>query len=131
MRKTPSWPRSWAIFSLLELYSHRNAWANLHLLGQPNSFLAQDGAAFGTAEGHFDRASWTFAEHRRRHAARLRVYTAAARASCASARYDALVAVTMLRAPMYMRTAGNGPTLERGGSAIFADPDPDAMDMSD
>jgi hypothetical protein len=40
VRKTPSWPRSWANFSLLELYSHRNAWANLHLLGQPNTFLA-------------------------------------------------------------------------------------------
>ena len=38
--KTPSWPRSWANFSLLQLYSHRNAWANLHLLGQPNTFLA-------------------------------------------------------------------------------------------
>jgi hypothetical protein len=39
-KKTPSWPRSWANFSLLELYSHRNAWANLHLLGQPDAFLA-------------------------------------------------------------------------------------------
>ena len=37
VRKTPSWPRSWANFGLLELYFHRNAWANLHLLGQPNS----------------------------------------------------------------------------------------------
>jgi hypothetical protein len=35
VRKTPSWPRSWANFSLLHLYSHRNAWANLHLLHQP------------------------------------------------------------------------------------------------
>ena len=26
VRKTPSWPRSWANFSLLWLYSHRNAW---------------------------------------------------------------------------------------------------------
>jgi hypothetical protein len=33
VRKTPSWPRSWANFSLLALYSPRNAWANLHLLG--------------------------------------------------------------------------------------------------
>ena len=40
VRETPSWPRSWANFSLLPLYSHRNAWANLHLLGQPNTFLA-------------------------------------------------------------------------------------------
>ena len=40
VRKMPSWPRSWANFSLLQLYSHRNAWANLHLLGQPNTFLA-------------------------------------------------------------------------------------------
>jgi hypothetical protein len=39
VRKTPSWPRSWANFSLLSLYSHGNARANLHLLGQPNSFL--------------------------------------------------------------------------------------------
>ena len=29
VRKKPSWPRSWANFSLLQLYSHRNAWANL------------------------------------------------------------------------------------------------------
>ena len=40
VRKTPSWPRSWANFSLLLLYSHRSAWANLDLLGQPNTFLA-------------------------------------------------------------------------------------------
>ena len=40
VRKTPSWPRSWVNFSLLSLYSHRNAWANLHLLGQPDAFLA-------------------------------------------------------------------------------------------
>ena len=41
VRKTPRWPRSWASFSLLQLSSHRNAWADLHLLGQPNAFLAQ------------------------------------------------------------------------------------------
>ena len=41
MRKTPSWPRSWANFSLFCLYSHRNVWANSHLLGQPNTFLAK------------------------------------------------------------------------------------------
>ena len=34
VRKTPSWPRGW------ELHSHRNAWANLHLLGKPNTFFA-------------------------------------------------------------------------------------------
>jgi hypothetical protein len=39
-RKMQRWPRSWANFSLLQLYSHRNVWANLHLLGQPNTFLA-------------------------------------------------------------------------------------------
>jgi hypothetical protein len=43
VRKTLSWPRSWANFSLLSLYSHWNAWANLHLLGQPNTFLARRG----------------------------------------------------------------------------------------
>ena len=40
VRKAPSWPRSWANFSLLQLYYHRNAWANFHLLGQPSTFLA-------------------------------------------------------------------------------------------
>jgi hypothetical protein len=40
VRKPPSWPRSWANFSLLQLYSRRKAWANLHVLGQPNTFLA-------------------------------------------------------------------------------------------
>ena len=42
VRTTPSWPRSWANLSLFCLYSHRNVWANSHLLGQPNTFLAQD-----------------------------------------------------------------------------------------
>jgi ankyrin repeat protein len=41
VRKMPSWPRSWGNCSLLQLYSHRNTWANLHLLGQPNTFLAR------------------------------------------------------------------------------------------
>ena len=41
VRKTPSWPRSWANFSLFQLYSHRNAWANLHIWEQPNTFLAE------------------------------------------------------------------------------------------
>ena len=40
-RKPPGWPRSWANFSLFQLYSHRNAWSNLHSLGQPNTLLAQ------------------------------------------------------------------------------------------
>ena len=40
VRKTPSGPRSWANSSLLQLYSHRQAWDNLRLLGQPNTFLA-------------------------------------------------------------------------------------------
>jgi hypothetical protein len=43
VRKLPSWPRSWANFSLLQLCSHRNAWANLHILGQPNTVLASGG----------------------------------------------------------------------------------------
>jgi hypothetical protein len=38
VRKTPSWPRE--DFSLLSLYSHRNTWVNLHILSQPNTFLA-------------------------------------------------------------------------------------------
>ena len=37
VRTTPSRPRSWANVSLSWLYSHRNARANLHLLGQPNT----------------------------------------------------------------------------------------------
>ena len=41
VRKTPSWPRSWTNCSPLQLCSHRNAWANLHLLGQPGAFLAR------------------------------------------------------------------------------------------
>jgi hypothetical protein len=40
VRETPSWPRSWANFSLLWLSAHRNARASLHLLGQPNAPLA-------------------------------------------------------------------------------------------
>jgi hypothetical protein len=41
VRKMPRWPRTWANVSLLYLYSNRDAWANLHSLGQPNTFLAQ------------------------------------------------------------------------------------------
>jgi hypothetical protein len=40
VRKRPSLPRSWANLRLLEAYSHRNAWANLHLLGRPDACLA-------------------------------------------------------------------------------------------
>jgi hypothetical protein len=59
VRKTPSWPRSWATFSLLSLYSHWNAWANLRLLecmGQPNIFLARAGHARGAEEGGVGQA---------------------------------------------------------------------------
>ena len=42
-----SWPRNWANCSLLQLYSHRNARAILHCLGQPNTFLASAHAARG------------------------------------------------------------------------------------
>jgi hypothetical protein len=31
--KPPSWLRSWANLGLLSLHSHRNAWADLHMLG--------------------------------------------------------------------------------------------------
>jgi hypothetical protein len=48
VRKTPSWPISWAKFSRLWLYSYWNARANLHLLSQPNTLLA---AALRVAAG--------------------------------------------------------------------------------
>jgi hypothetical protein len=63
--------RSWANFSLLSLYSHRNAWANLHILGQPNTFLAltelhgvrkpsrQSRGFGGTAEGNAEKEGYT------------------------------------------------------------------------
>ena len=38
LRKTPSWPRSWANCSLVPLYSHMNAWANLHVWANLTSF---------------------------------------------------------------------------------------------
>ena len=41
VRKTPCRLRSWANFSLLWLCSLRNAWADLHRLGQPNTFFAR------------------------------------------------------------------------------------------
>ena len=37
-------PNVGASSSLLSLYSHRDAWANLHLLGQPDTFLASAAA---------------------------------------------------------------------------------------
>ena len=43
VRSTPSWPGSWANRSLVSLYFHRNARANLHLLGQPDTFHAAAG----------------------------------------------------------------------------------------
>jgi hypothetical protein len=46
VRKTPSWARSWANFSRLQLCSHRNAWDNFRLLGQPNTLLAAAAARF-------------------------------------------------------------------------------------
>jgi hypothetical protein len=42
VRKAPSWFRSWSNVRLLLLRSHRNAWADLHFLGQPNTFLAPE-----------------------------------------------------------------------------------------
>jgi hypothetical protein len=47
----PSWTRSWANFSLLWLYSDRNTQVNLHILGQPNSFLALGDGAGGDPPG--------------------------------------------------------------------------------
>jgi hypothetical protein len=41
VRKTPSWSRSWANFGPLQLHSYRNARANSHRFGQPNTFLAR------------------------------------------------------------------------------------------
>jgi hypothetical protein len=41
VRRAPSWPRGWANFSLLWLHSHRNAWAKVHPLGQPNTDLSR------------------------------------------------------------------------------------------
>jgi hypothetical protein len=49
VRKMPGWPRSWANFGPLSLYSRRNARANLEFLGQPNSFLARGRRGAATA----------------------------------------------------------------------------------
>jgi hypothetical protein len=57
VRKTPCRPRSWANSSLLLLHSHRNAWTNLHLLGQPNTPCSPSSACWpstpcpGTRDG--------------------------------------------------------------------------------
>ena len=53
--ETPSWPRSWANFSLLQLYSHRNAWANLQLLGQPDTLLARQERLKAVIFQHYTR----------------------------------------------------------------------------
>ena len=42
VRKTPSLPRSWANFSVIERYPRRNARANGRLLGRPNTLLAPE-----------------------------------------------------------------------------------------
>jgi hypothetical protein len=42
VRKTPSWPRSWADLSLLSLHTRRNVWANLHLLGRPDALARSE-----------------------------------------------------------------------------------------
>ena len=47
VRKTPSWSRCWANFSRLLLYSDRNAWASLDILGQSDTFLTPVGALLG------------------------------------------------------------------------------------
>jgi hypothetical protein len=58
VRKTPSWPgRSWANFSRLWLYSCMNAWTNLHLLGQLDTFLAARRPA-ATAAGAITTGRW-------------------------------------------------------------------------
>jgi hypothetical protein len=49
VRKMPSWARSRANFSLLQLWSHRNAranrnaWTTRNILGQPNTLLQGSG----------------------------------------------------------------------------------------
>ena len=51
VRKTPSWPRSWANFNLLPLHSHRNAWDNLRMFWTNlTRFLLQWGRSRG--RGH-------------------------------------------------------------------------------
>ena len=61
--KTPSWPRSWANFSLSQLCSHRTARASLHKSSRPNTSLAP-GAPAPQPAGAIGRG------HRRRRAGR-------------------------------------------------------------
>jgi hypothetical protein len=64
VRQTPSWPRSWANFSLLWLYSHRNPWANLYKSGQPNTLLAQGHDELGGLRDGRVRALLRLCAHR-------------------------------------------------------------------
>ena len=50
VRQMPSWPRRWANSSPLSLYFHKNAWANSHLVGQPDAFRATESGE-GGADG--------------------------------------------------------------------------------
>jgi hypothetical protein len=52
VRKIPSRRRSRTNFSLLQLYAHKNAWANFHILSQPNTLLAE-----GRGD-HVNNESW-------------------------------------------------------------------------
>jgi hypothetical protein len=68
--KTPRWPRIWAKVSLLQLYLHRKAWANLHRLGQPNPCFGSQrlrtaGGAGRAAAGAPARAALAREEHAR------------------------------------------------------------------
>jgi hypothetical protein len=60
VRKTPSWPRSWANFSLLQLYSHRNTavcgptctfWANLTPFSLQPAWEALDRGRYNVRPG--------------------------------------------------------------------------------
>jgi hypothetical protein len=56
VRQTPCWPRRWANFSLLHLYSRGNAPANWHLLGHPDAVLAPDAGGLDRQSGRWLRA---------------------------------------------------------------------------
>jgi hypothetical protein len=66
VRKTPSWPRGWANCSLSQLYSHRNARANLNLLGQHNTFYLLGQPNTFLAEGALPRRELRRLDHGRR-----------------------------------------------------------------
>ena len=51
VRKTPSWPRSWANFSLSQLCSHRNAWASFRANLTPFSLKRYISRLNGSAVG--------------------------------------------------------------------------------